>query len=218
MSSISYLDALPYVDKQVEDPINKAAAQALVEAELRHTPQIAEDDHRLATSVDVFPRSVHLAELLTDYPNKPIRGIDPSKYQPPIVETNATQEELEAVEKQGRIGEGYMGLRLENTSILSSYGPNAWLVRNYQLNSQLTELQATLATLKEQVTDINRTRRVFQEETGQHLSRLEGRWQDLVGSTVQLELACTAMEGEVKGLEAKKIILKDEITELEAEY
>lgn len=182
-------------------------------------------------------RSVHLAELLTDYPNKPIRGIDPSKYQPPIVETNATQEELEAVEKQGRIGEGYMGLRylllvhfrktnlwlnslcrLENTSILSSYGPNAWLVRNYQLNSQLTELQATLATLKEQVTDINRTRRVFQEETGQHLSRLEGRWQDLVGSTVQLELACTAMEGEVKGLEAKKIILKDEITELEAEY
>lgn len=182
-------------------------------------------------------RLVHLAELLTDYPNKPIRGIDPSKYQPPIVETNATQEELEAVEKQGRIGEGYMGLRylllvhfrktnlwlnslcrLENTSILSSYGPNAWLVRNYQLNSQLTELQATLATLKEQVTDINRTRRVFQEETGQHLSRLEGRWQDLVGSTVQLELACTAMEGEVKGLEAKKIILKDEITELEAEY
>lgn len=182
-------------------------------------------------------RSVHLAELLTDYPNKPIRGIDPSKYQPPIVETNATQEELEAAEKQGRIGEGYMGLRylllvhfrktnlwlnslcrLENTSILSSYGHNAWLVRNYQLNSQLTELQATLATLKEQVTDINRTRRVFQEETGQHLSRLEGRWQDLVGSTVQLELACTAMEGEVKGLEAKKIILKDEITELEAEY
>lgn len=178
-----------------------------------------------------------MAELLADYPNKPIKGIDPSKYQPPIVETNATLEELEAAEKQGRIGEGYMGLRylllvhfqktrlwlnslsrLENTSILSSYGPNAWLVRNYQLNSQLTELQATLAALKEHVTDINRTRRIFQEETGQHLSRLEGRWQDLVGSTVQLELACTAMEGEVKGLEAKKIILKDEIAELEAKY
>lgn len=182
-------------------------------------------------------RSTHLTELLADYPNKPIKGIDPSKYQPPIVETNATLEELEAAEKQGRIGEGYMGLRylllvhfqktrlwlnslsrLENTSILSSYGPNAWLVRNYQLNSQLTELQATLAALKEHVTDINRTRRIFQEETGQHLSRLEGRWQDLVGSTVQLELACTAMEGEVKGLEAKKIILKDEIAELEAKY
>lgn len=182
-------------------------------------------------------RSTHLEELLADYPNKPIKGIDPSKYQPPIVETNATLEELEAAEKQGRIGEGYMGLRylllvhfqktrlwlnslsrLENTSILSSYGPNAWLVRNYQLNSQLTELQATLAALKEHVTDINRTRRIFQEETGQHLSRLEGRWQDLVGSTVQLELACTAMEGEVKGLEAKKIILKDEIAELEAKY
>lgn len=177
-----------------------------------------------------------LEELLADYPNKPIRGIDPSKYQPPVVEANATLEELEAAEKQGRIGEGYMGLkyllihlqkiclwlnscfRLENTSILSSYGPNAWLVRNYQLNSQLTELQATLAALKEHVTDINRTRRIFQEETGQHLKRLEGRWQNLVGSAVQLELACTAMEGEVKGLEAKKINLQGEITELEAKY
>ncbi|KIR40497.1 pre-mRNA-splicing factor SPF27 [Cryptococcus deuterogattii 99/473] len=218
MSSTSYLDALPYVDKQVEDPVTKAAAQALVEAELRHTPQIAEDDHRLAMSVDVFPLLKHLEELLADYPNKPIRGIDPSKYQPPVVEANATLEELEAAEKQGRIGEGYMGLRLENTSILSSYGPNAWLVRNYQLNSQLTELQATLAALKEHVTDINRTRRIFQEETGHHLKRLEGRWQNLVGSAVQLELACTAMEGEVKGLEAKKINLQGEITELEAKY
>lgn len=178
----------------------------------------------------------HLEELLADYPNKPIRGIDPSKYQPPVVEANATLEELEAAEKQGRIGEGYMGLRYllihlqkiclwlnscfrqENTSILSSYGPNAWLVRNYQLNSQLTELQATLAALKEHVTDINRTRRIFQEETGHHLKRLEGRWQNLVGSAVQLELACTAMEGEVKGLEAKKINLQGEITELEAKY
>jgi pre-mRNA-splicing factor SPF27 len=62
---------------------------------------------------------------------------------------------------------------------------------------------------------VNRSRRVFQEETGVHLSRLEGRWQDLVGATVQLEMACRAMEGEVQGLRTKEDRLRKEVTAME---
>jgi pre-mRNA-splicing factor SPF27 len=105
---------------------------------------------------------------------------------------------------------------VENTNVISSYGPNAWLIRNYQLNSQVTELEQALTELKEKVTDVNRSRRVYQEETGQHLTRLEGRWQDLIGSTVQLEMACMAMEGEVGGLRRKEEDLRREVKELEA--
>lgn len=105
---------------------------------------------------------------------------------------------------------------MENTNVISSYGPNAWLIRNYQLNSQVTELEQALTELKEKVTDVNRSRRVYQEETGQHLTRLEGRWQDLIGSTVQLEMACMAMEGEVGGLRRKEEDLRREVKELEA--
>lgn len=107
--------------------------------------------------------------------------------------------------------------RNENISVLSNYGPNAYLVRNYQLNSQLTELNTVLGDLKEQVTDVNRKRRVFQEDTGVHLTKLEGRWQDLVGSTVQLEMACRAMDGEVKGMRRKEEVLKKEVADLEAQ-
>lgn len=89
-------------------------------------------------------------------------------------------------------------------------------MRNYQLNSQLTELQATLTGLKDEVTEVNRSRRVFQEETGSHLSKLETRWQKLVGSTVQLEMACMAMEGEVRGLRRKEEELRAEVEQLEA--
>ena len=105
--------------------------------------------------------------------------------------------------------------RNENAAMLATYGPNAWLIRNYQLNAELKELQETLTVLKEKVTDVNRSRRVFQEETGTHLTRLETRWQDLVGSTVQLELACHALEGEVKGLRRKEAELRDEVAALE---
>lgn len=100
--------------------------------------------------------------------------------------------------------------------MIQSYGPNAWLVRNYQLNSQLTELQETLKELKEKVTEVNRARRVFQEGQGEHLARLEGRWMDLVRSTVQLEMASTAMEGEVRGLEQREQELREEVAQLEA--
>lgn len=88
-------------------------------------------------------------------------------------------------------------------------------MRNYQLNAELKQLEKTLEGLREKVTDVNRTRRVFQEETGTHLTRLETKWQDLVGSTVQLELACTAMEGEVKGLRRKEEDLRAQVAALE---
>ncbi len=108
-------------------------------------------------------------------------------------------------------------IRNENIAVLSAHGPNAWLVRNYQLNAELKELQGALAAVEEEVTEVNRARRVFQEDTGTHLTRLEARWQDLVGSTVQLEMACMAMEGEVAMLRMKKEGLESEVAALEAQ-
>lgn len=105
--------------------------------------------------------------------------------------------------------------RNENVIIQSQHAPNAWLVRNYQLNAELKELQSVLAGMEEQVTDVNRTRRVYQEDVGQHLTRLETRWQELVGSTVQLEMACVAMQGEVSGMRERREVLRAEVTALE---
>lgn len=100
---------------------------------------------------------------------------------------------------------------------MQTYGPNAWLVRNYQLNAELKEMTGALTELKEQVTEVNRSRRVFQEDAGEHLTRLEGRWGDLVSSTVQLEMACMAMEGEVRGLREREAALRSEVEALEAQ-
>ncbi|ORX39059.1 Pre-mRNA-splicing factor SPF27 [Kockovaella imperatae] len=211
----SNIDALPYFDKQLEAPGAKSSAQALIEAELRNTPQISLDDPRLPAEVKIFAKSESLSELLDGYATNPIRGIDTSKYGVPQVTEGSSIDELVEAERRGRIGEGHMAVRIENADLLSTYGPNAWLIRNYQLNSQLTELQSTLEALKEKVTEVNRSRRVFQEDTGTHLTRLEGRWQDLVGSTVQLEVACKAMEGQVKTLRRKEEDLKKEVQQLE---
>jgi len=52
--------------------------------------------------------------------------------------------------------------RNDNLSLLSAYGPNAWLIRNYQLESQAKEVEVEVETWKEKVVEVNRKRRVFQ--------------------------------------------------------
>lgn len=56
-------------------------------------------------------KSEQLAKLLANYANEPIRGIDPTRYAPPTVSDDATEEELAEAEKRGRISEGHMELR-----------------------------------------------------------------------------------------------------------
>ncbi|KAL7421484.1 hypothetical protein Q5752_004371 [Cryptotrichosporon argae] len=211
----SLIDSLPYYDKQVDDPATKAAATALIEAELRRTPRVIDADARLPPDVDVFPRNTALAALLANYADEPIRGIDTAKYAPPTANEGAGAAELADAERRGWIAEGHMALRNENISLLSTYAPNAWLVRNYQLTATRAELAAELTALQEQATEVNRARRVFQEDTGRHLSALEGRWSDLVRATVQLAMACAAMGGEVEGLRRKEDALREEVTKME---
>lgn len=100
-------------------------------------------------------------------------------------------------------------------NIIQTYGPNAWLVRNYQLNAELKEMQGALTDVKEQVTEVNRSRRVAQESAGEHLTRLEDRWGNLVSSNIQLEMACMAMEAEVRGLREREAQLRAEVAALE---
>lgn len=54
-----------------------------------------------------------------------------------------------------------------------------------------------------------------QEKTGAHLTTLESRWSDLVTSTVQLEMANKALEGEVRMLRRKEEGLRREMEERE---
>ncbi|WWC64139.1 uncharacterized protein I303_106747 [Kwoniella dejecticola CBS 10117] len=216
MSSSAYLDSLPYHDKQLDDPSIKAAAQALIEAELRKTPQINDDDERIPKPVDVFPKSTELSSLLDKYPSTTLQSIDPTKYQPPTVSPESSLEELEEAQRRSQISEGHMALRLENTNLLSTYAPNAWLIRNFQLSSQVKELEETLAALKEEIISVNRSRRVYQEDKGKILNILEGRWQDLISSNVQLEMACQAMGVEVESLRRNEEVLQKEVEGMEA--
>ena len=106
-----------------------------------------------------------------------------------------------------------MDVRNTNVHLQSTYGPNSWLIRNYQLEGEAKEIEQEVAQWTERVTEVNRARRVYQEDKGRHLAALETRWQDLVTGTVQLELANVALQGEVDALARKAEALEKELNE-----
>ncbi|KAJ9106396.1 hypothetical protein QFC21_001542 [Naganishia friedmannii] len=213
------IDALPYVDKEIERlPGLKEAVLKEIQKEMKNTPKVGLDDSRLPPKAEIFSKSETLATLLDGYPSQTLvtqKAIDPSKWQVPQLQTNAgaSDSDWRDAERKTRIGLAHMDVRNTNTSLLASYAPNAWLIRNYQMDGEAKEMEAEVEQWKERVTEVNRSRRVFQEATGKHLHSLETRWQDLVTNTVQLEMANVALQGEVEALSRKAEAMEKELEE-----
>lgn len=246
------VDALPYVDKEIEQlpgtpPRSpdkrvannitglKDAVAKEIQREMKTTPQVTLDDERLPPKAEIFSvspaqtnvvtlltrstqQSESLAHLLQGYPSQTLaaqKAIDPSKWQVPTLQpsTGVPDAEWTEAERKTRTALAHMDLRNVNAQLQGTYGPNAWLIRNYQLDGEAKEIEAEVEEWREKVTEVNRSRRVFQEATGKHLQALETRWQDLVTGTVQLEMANVALQGEVDALAQRAEALEKELEE-----
>lgn len=94
-----------------------------------------------------------------------------------------------------------------NLSLLAAHGPNAHLIHNHLLTADATQLEATVAQMKEELVEINRKRKNHQVEAASVLERLEGQWTQLISSTLQTELANSALEAEVEQLRNQEMDL-----------
>jgi pre-mRNA-splicing factor SPF27 len=86
---------------------------------------------------------------------------------------------------------------LFNLELLQKYGPNAWKVHNFQLEAQL---KYNVEEKKKQISDLNKQRKFEQTEGGTTLRNLESKWSDLISQTLQVEVACAALENELEEL------------------
>jgi pre-mRNA-splicing factor SPF27 len=89
---------------------------------------------------------------------------------------------------------------LFNLELLQKYGPNAWKVHNFQLEAQLKQLKYNVEEKKKQISDLNKQRKFEQTEGGTTLRNLESKWSDLISQTLQVEVACAALENELEEL------------------
>lgn len=141
------------------------------------------------------------AELARVESHQPIPPLDQIRYQLPAPsEDNQTEEAWNNAVKNAKAQLEHQRIRHTNLSLLQSYGPNAWKINNYLLESSATRLEKAVEELKERTVQVNRERKNAQSIAGAQLTALETRWTELISNVLQIELANVALEAEISQL------------------
>jgi pre-mRNA-splicing factor SPF27 len=91
----------------------------------------------------------------------------------------------------------YLDGRLTNLSLLETYGKNAWLIGNSQLEDILRGLERELAEMKRQAEEVEEQRRRKQGGARGEIEGLEESWKRSVRGIVEVELATENLRQEI---------------------
>ncbi|ORX45895.1 breast carcinoma amplified sequence 2 [Hesseltinella vesiculosa] len=193
------VDALPYVDKEIDDPEMKASVDRLIEQEMRRMRRKERSDFPL--KVDLFQQDDLLSQEWDRVGKKQtLDALDISRYELKGPEddndVNAWKESVSNTKSQLESQAGSMF----NLELLQKYGGNAWRVHNYQLETFLKQIQQETEQYRNEIRTINRERKDEQTQAAKTLQGLENKWSDLVSQNLQVEIACSALESEVEEL------------------
>ncbi|KAF8429610.1 Pre-mRNA-splicing factor SPF27 [Tirmania nivea] len=186
-------DSLPYIDPPF-GPSVLSAAEALITTEL--APEASTSLHPSIPPLPSISFSpIIQAELSRVASGQPLTGgIDLSRYDPgdtppPPTDTAATTSLLTASH--------HLTTRNTNLTLLNTFGKNAWLIHNAQLEDELRVCEAELAALKAECDVVNKERKGAQEAVKGEMERLERRWREGVGKVLQTEVAAEEVRREI---------------------
>ncbi|MCJ1239336.1 hypothetical protein MMC14_007330 [Varicellaria rhodocarpa] len=203
-------DSLPYLDP-LPTPLSLSQASALIAAAL--PPSHTTTPHPLLPpSAPFIPSPLIAAELSRIASNQPIpvgEGIDTSRYEalePPTNHPSPEQRQqtpeqhLEAWRdtlRRAYTSSTHLNTRLQNLALLETFGKNAWLVGNAQLESVLRGLEKELVEMKEQVEGVERERAGVQEGVRGEMEGLQANWKQGVGRLLEVEVAAEGTRREI---------------------
>ncbi|CAO0802707.1 unnamed protein product [Mucor circinelloides] len=197
------IDALPYVDRELDDAEMKTTVERLIEQEMRRMKRKERSD--LPLNIELFEKDEMLKQEIERIKKKqPLNALDTKRYelQGPEDE-NDVQGWKAAVDNTKSQLESQAG-SMFNLELLQKYGANAWRVHNYQLENDLANIKKNTEYLRNQILEINRERKNDQTQAAASLKSLENKWSDLITQNLQVDIACSALENEVEELRRYK--------------
>ncbi|CAG7846227.1 SubName: Full=Uncharacterized protein {ECO:0000313/EMBL:CCA68829.1} [Serendipita indica DSM 11827] len=206
-------EALPYYD---EDGSNNPELLEKVKAEIarerkRLGQRVSADvDPRIPPKFPLFAKNPLLAaELERIESQEKLNAIDTKRFQllPPD-NPNATVEEWQAALKNARAQLEHQRLRTANGALMQQYGANAWRVYNYRLEVVGKSLDKAIEEINDKVTEVNRSRKNDQLAVGKQLTALERKWNELITSVIQLDIANATLEAEIQSLAEREAELE----------
>ncbi|KAG0092600.1 hypothetical protein BGZ92_009282 [Podila epicladia] len=226
------LDALPYVDKQIDEPGARYIVDKMIAAEMKKMPK-PRDPASLFPDIDLFKdNELMQQELDRVRRGKPMEQLDLARYQlhaptstdststsAPSIDANGSplsaqpsaSEELpegraqwtQALENANAQLE-HQNQRILNLELVQKFGNN-------QLEYDLSRLRKQVDDKRTEVMELNKLRKRDQLDVAESLHRLETKWGELISSTIQVEMASATMEQELEQLKQYEIKLCKEL-------
>jgi pre-mRNA-splicing factor SPF27 len=134
---------------------------------------------------------------------QPLKAIDLSRYESLEAPETASLPPPQAREawlgalSKSYASSTYLSGRRAHLALLDSYGKNAWLVGNWQLEAELMSLEKELAEVKRDIDGLAVRRRRMQEEAGGEIKTLEETWKTGVGRVLETEIAAERLRQRV---------------------
>ncbi|KAK1056048.1 hypothetical protein LTR33_013988 [Friedmanniomyces endolithicus] len=177
-----------------------ASANSLIETELplnySTTPHPS-----LPTARDIKYSGLVEAEhtrLSSGVPRADDVGIDLTRYAPPEPPSpTASKETWTTALQQAYTSAEYLSARSVNLSLLETYGRNAWLVGNSQLENELKGLEADVERAKLEQEAVEQARRAVQGNAEGEIRGLEEGWRSGVGRMIEVLAAGERVKGEI---------------------
>ncbi|KAF4548723.1 Hypothetical protein D9617_25g060510 [Elsinoe fawcettii] len=116
--------------------------------------------------------------------------IDLSRYEAPSAPSpSASKDKWNSALRSAYISTGYLSSRTENLSLLETFGRNAWLVGNSQLEDILRDLELEVKQAKEELERVEGERAQMQGAVKGELDELERTWRAQVGRLLEVQVA-----------------------------
>ncbi|TKA70093.1 hypothetical protein B0A55_08020 [Friedmanniomyces simplex] len=177
-----------------------AAAQTLIQAELPpdHSTMHPSLPTARAPRFSDLIEAEHTRLSSSGAAKEPNTGIDLSRYAPPEPPSpTASNETWTTALQQASTSAEYLSTRSVNLSLLESYGRNAWLVGNSQLENELKGLEMEVESLKLEQESVEQARRAVQRNAEGELNGLEEGWRGGVGRMIEVLAAGERVKGEI---------------------
>ena len=192
----SATDALPFIDVGPSEEA-LAAARALIDAESsQDTPRA------LHPSIPDAPEpkfslllQAELDRLETRQENE--GGIDLTRYDALDAPAKGDVQNWRETLRRAYISAEYLRWREVNLALLETYGKNAWLVGNSQLEDLLKELEREIDTAKTELERVNQARMASQGNVAAEMQNLDETWRRGVGRMIEAQAAGEGLKQEI---------------------
>ncbi|KAJ3187955.1 hypothetical protein HDU85_006348 [Gaertneriomyces sp. JEL0708] len=192
------LDSLPYIDGDYGPDLMTKADELIAEEVKVMKATGMQPEISLPPELSLFEGNDSLqAELERISQNAKLQSIDTVRFRLEPPKDITSEDDWEAATRNSEAQLEHQYNRLINLELVNKFGNNAWRLHNYQLEHGVKAVAKELDWEKEEITEINKQRKIEQIRYGKTLQDLAYKWSTLLGQTIQAEVATQSLEQEV---------------------